>query len=526
MKKIHIILATFVTLFACYSCNEDVPEAGFKDMERQTIYDYIVENDSLYSKFLQILEKGELDKTVSAYNPNGNDYTLFLPTNEAIDLFIAESSLFNSFDDLLNNDDYLAAMARYHVVNRGYLTNDFPFGALDELNLYGQNITIGFEIGTDSSYYKINNEAPLVQGNIEVSNGYIHVISKALTPITFTTTQWLEQTNGYSIFNEAVKQTGLDEILSRVIERDTISLNPVTLFVEPDSVYHRNNIMNFDDLAAAISPNNTEYTSPYNNLYNFVACHILEGSLFLSNFEEQTSNYNTFGNVPVNVNGIDELDLAINRGKQIFDTIISEVGDTTYLNYITFYYDVSNVFTLSGSVHLINQIMLPQNATVANQYFEFFEEPLFNIYRDKGGEYLVQDQSLLSTLSWTGGTSDLLFVKSLDEEEPAWNDDYIMMQGDFTLTYQLPKIVQGEYNVRFRAHANSIDNALVEVFLDGVKIGGLIDLTTGGSSNDPYVNFDLGRVTFLEYKNHEIKVKTLIPGILYWDVIYFEKPSL
>lgn len=526
MKNILIIITTFVLLFTIQSCDEDVPEAGFKDMERQTIYDYIAENDSLYSKFLQILEKGDLDRTVSAYNPNGNDYTLFLPTNEAIDLFISHSSLFNSFDELLNNKSYVSAMARYHVVNRGYLTNDFPFGALDELNLYGQNITIGFEIGADSSYYKINNEAPLVQGNIEVSNGYIHIISKALTPITFTTNQWLEQNNGYSIFNEAVKQTGLNEILSRVIERDTISLNPVTLFVEPDSVYHRNNIMNFNDLVAAISPNNSDYTSEYNNLYNFVACHILEGSLFLSDFEERTSNYNTFGNVPVNVNGIDELDLAINRGKQIFDTIISEQGDTTYLNFLTFYYDVSNVFTLSGSVHLINQIMLPQKATVANQYFEFFEEPLFNIYRDKGGEYLVQDQSLLSTISWIGGTSDLLFVKSLDEEEPAWNDDYIMMQGDFMLIYQLPKIVQGEYDVYFRAHANSINNALVEVFLDGVKIGGLIDLTTGGNNDNPYVNFNLGRVTFLEYATHEIRVKTLIPGILYWDVIYFQKPSL
>jgi uncharacterized surface protein with fasciclin (FAS1) repeats len=509
-------------MFLFQACPVSIPpEAGFEDMERLTVYDYIVENDSLYSKFRQILEKGGIGATMDAYNPNGNDYTLFLPTNAAIDEFISNSGRFSSFDDLLNDKAYVAIMARYHVVNMGIITNDFPFGALPELNLSGQYLTIGFEIGKDSSYYKVNNIAPLTIGNIEVSNGYIHVISKALTPITYSTYEWLEENSQFSIFAEAVKATGFDQVLSRVVVNDSSSLNPVTLFIEPDSVFNRNGIFSFADLAKKISPENNEYTNQFNRLYNFVGCHILEGSIFLSDFEEKTTNYSTFGEVPVNVNG-KGIDLEINKGKENFDTIVSTEFDTTFVDYITFYYDLSNVLTQSGTVHFINQLLTPHEATVADQYFEFNEEPLFNLYRQEGGEYLIEDNNLLSTITWTGGNDELVFVSTDDESERAWNKDYIMMQGDFSISYTLPKIVPGSYTFSIRAHAYSEQNALVEVFFDNVKIGGLIDLTSGGNSNDPYIKIELGTVTLLGYESHVVTVKSLIPGNFYWDVVLFE----
>ncbi len=60
------------TVFAGFTaCDPQTVEAGFEDLLEQTIYDYIVENDSAYSSFLAILEAGEIDKTLSAYNPDG-----------------------------------------------------------------------------------------------------------------------------------------------------------------------------------------------------------------------------------------------------------------------------------------------------------------------------------------------------------------------------------------------------------------------------------------------------------------------
>ncbi|MBN2807450.1 MAG: hypothetical protein JXR22_12405, partial [Prolixibacteraceae bacterium] len=73
MKYFQYLIVIAVVLLGFTSCDPDEPtEANFKDLITETAYDYIVKNDSLYSKFLAILEAGSLDKTMSAYNPNGN----------------------------------------------------------------------------------------------------------------------------------------------------------------------------------------------------------------------------------------------------------------------------------------------------------------------------------------------------------------------------------------------------------------------------------------------------------------------
>ena len=500
------------------SCDKDEKiEAGFEDMINQTVYDYIADNDSLFSKFKQILIAGGLDKTMSAYNPNGTGYTMFLPTNDAIDQFIAKSSKYPTFEALLADKEYVAAMARFHVVNMSIITNDFPFGALPELNLNGQYLTIGFEIGKDSSYYKVNNVAPVSIPNIEVSNGYIHVITQALEPVTYTTYKWLEENPAYSIFLQAVQATGFAETLNRVVLRDTVSLSPVTLLLEPDSIFNKNEIYSFSDLVKRISPNNSDYTDEYNAMHNFVGYHILAGQYFLSDLEEVSTNYTTFGQNPVMING-EGIDLEIHSE----DTLVSFSNDTTIVPYVTFFYDLSNVLTQSGAIHFVNQLVIPTKASIAELNFEFNEEQLFIQYREEGGEFLIEDPSLLTTLTWTGGNDQLVYVKSEDASNTAWSDDYIVMEGDFSVSYTLPSIIQGDYDLSIRAHAYSSENALVEVFFDGVKVGGLVDLTSGGSSTDPYVEVDLGTVSIINYEPHVITVKSLIPGFFNWDVVRFK----
>ena len=152
------------------ACDPQDVEAGFEDLLEQSIYDYIVENDSSYTSFLSILEAGGIDKTLSAYNPDGVGYTCFLPDDAAIDEFIQQSDQFGSLDELLEDKDYVRAFARYHVVNMGIKSDDFPFGALPEYTLSGDILTVSFIIEPDTSYYKINNQAPVSKLNIEVTN--------------------------------------------------------------------------------------------------------------------------------------------------------------------------------------------------------------------------------------------------------------------------------------------------------------------------------------------------------------------
>lgn len=517
MKKILANIGLFTILVGINSCEPVVVEAGFKDMINMTIMDY-VRDSSDFSYFLQVLEAGGIDKTLSAYNPDKLDYTLFLPTNDAIDRFIQGNDNYSSLSELLADKEFVSVFSRYHAVNGGINADDFPFGALADRTLSGDILTVSFVVEPDTSYYKINNQAPVIDPNIEASNGYIHVINEALIPVTLTTYGWLEQNPGFSIFKTAVDETGLDELLDLNTKEEENTGKEFTLLLEHDSVFQKRGINSFDDLARNISPDQNDFKNATNPLYNFVSYHILTEMRFMDNFAEVNTNYGTYSDIPLNINGLG-LDIIINKGKQNFDTIIHQ-GDTTIVNYIGFYYDESNVLTRSGAIHFIDQIMRQVQPSRQIQTFQFFEEPLIRELSEEPGNYLIEEDAELQRITWSG--ADLFYVKSSDENHPAWSQDYLYLDGDFRIAYVTNKIVQGNYEVMLRADAFDGDNALVEILIDGKKFGGLVDLSTGGSSSYPFYQYELGTINFLKYDSHIIEVRSFIPGKFSWDYIRFE----
>jgi len=517
MKKNIYILILIAVVIAFNSCREPERIAGFEDAEQYSIYNYIVANKDKYSDFLAILEVGGIDKTLSAYNPNGNDYTLFLPSNAAIDNFIKTTEGISSVNDILSNPQYAAAFARYHIVNMGVHTQDFPFGAFPEPTLSDDYLTVSFIIEPDTSYYKINNQAAVTFPNIEVSNGYIHLIETALKPITFTSYGWLQGNSGFSIFKGALELTGVKSLVDFNI-KDFENISPVTMFVESDKVFNENGINSVEDLARYISPNDNNYTSISNPLYNYCTYHILTGGRYINDFEGQATNYTTLSEIPLNVNGLGN-DLMINKGKQVFDTIVSGI-DTTIIDYIGFLYDESNITTQSGAIHLIDRIMTQVQPSRAINTYEFWEEPQINEYRTKPGTYLIEDKESLYLVDWEG--ADLLFVEGGDVQNSAWGNDYLEINGDFRISYEIPKIVQGKYKVFLGAERFNSTNALIEVYIDGKKVSGLIDLSQGGSSNNPFQQIELGTIDFKQYETHKVEVIPLIPGRFLWDYIRFE----
>ena len=517
MKKLKYIFGIFLALLMSSCTEEEALEANFEGLIKVTMYDYIKDDDK-FSGFLEILEKGGIDKTLSAFNPHGNGYTLFLPDNNALDKFIDQSQQFSSLDDLLNDEEYVRAFGRYHIINMIAQTNDFPFGAFPQPTLTFDFLTVSFITETDSSYYKINNQASVIRPNIEVANGYIHLIDVALTPVTMTTYQWLEQNSGFSIFKEAVDLTGLQHLIDFNLREET-NRQAVTALLEHDTIYNKQGIYSIDDLKQKISPDNTDYTNPSNPLYNFVGYHFLPGRFFIDNFSDVATNYNTFGEVPVNINGLG-LDIMINRGREVFDTIILP-GDTTIIDFILFNYDASNVVTQSGSIHFIDRVLQQQRPTRSIQNFQFNEEPHLNAFKQEGGgTLLIESPELLNRIDWSGTDLYFMFHGSVGEH-PAWQNDYLFLDGDFTITYTIPRIVQGAYDVQIRADAFDPSNAIVEVYIDGNKIGGIVDLTTGGNANNPFQFLDLGPVEFTSYSEHTVEVRSIVPGRFLWDVVRF-----
>ena len=518
MKKIPVILSLIIVLFAGFSCKDEPVAAGFEDQEQMTIYDYIAANPDQFSDFMKILEKGGVDKTLSAYNPHGVGYSLFLPDNDAVEKFIEESDQFSSLDDLLNDAEYVSVLSRYHAVNMSINSNDFPFGALPAQTLSNDYLTVSFVIETDTSYYKINNQAAVIKPNIELSNGIIHLIGSMLSPITYTTYDWLSQNQGYSIFKAAVDVTGLQGMFDINTKDEVTKPRPFTLLIEHDSIFSRGGIHSLQDLENRISPGNSNYADPSNPLYNYILYHMLTENHFLNDFLGNSTNYTTYSEIPLNING-SGIDILINKGKEVFDTLTFQ-GDTTYIDYVGIFYDFSNVLTQSGVIHFIDQIMTQQKPSRAIQTFAFYEEPLLNEYRKEPDEYLIEDTTSLNTIHWTG--ADLTFVAEGENMNSAWGGDYLIIDGDFTISYTIPKLVQGNYTVLLGADSYNPRNALIQVYVDGKNIGGLIDLVTGGNSDAPFTQIELGSMNFLKYDSHKIEIKSLIPGRFGWDYIRFE----
>jgi uncharacterized surface protein with fasciclin (FAS1) repeats len=498
-----------------YSCKKNSAiDPGFKDMEKFTIYDYLIANEKDFSSFIQILQVGGLDKTLSAYNPNGIDYTLFAPDNKAVDNFIKESGQYATLADLLKDKPYTEALARYHVINKGTTTNEFPFGTFSEPTLSKDYLNVNFDVRPDTTYYKINNQARVIKANIEVSNGYIQVIGTMLKPITLNSYAWLKKNSAYSILTAAIEATGMDKIINVDMKLKDQPLQPFTMLVEPDAIFKKQNINSLADLIKVISPDRTDYTNTGNPLNLFVGYHILTESKFLDDMEGRSTNYNTFADIPMTINGMG-LDIVINRGKEIF---ISATKDTT--DFVGIYYDESNVNTQSGAIHFITQILKPQIPTRSIITDEFWDEWGLSEYRNLYGTFSIDNLALLHNVSWSG--AKLSYVRSNSQPEVSWSNDYMLIQGDFTITYNIPKIIQGKYNVFLQADAYSSQNAVIEVYVDGVKLGGLIDLTKGGSASWPFYQFKVGAIDFKKYAGHAIQVKSLIPGRFMWDYIRFE----
>ena len=145
---------------------------------------------------------------------------------------------------------------------------------------------------------------------------------------------------------------------------------------------------------------------------------------------------------------------------------------------------------------------------------------LSNEYRQKNGSYLIEDPASLYNIKWSG--VDLFFTEKGSESTGAWGNDYLEMTGDFRISYKVPPIVQGRYRVYLGAEAFNTKNALVEVYIDGKKISSIVDLTQGGSANNPFNAKLLGTIDLKKYDSHVVEVVSLIPGRFLWDYVRFE----
>ncbi len=329
------------------SCTENIDESNYAIATEQTVTDFLSSNEDL-SEIKSIFDRvrlGDSDQAssiTSVLSARGN-YTVFAPTNEAIDTYVASLGV-ASLDELSYEQAQL--IANSCIIDNGeqsaYETADFPTpGTFALSNLNDRLLTCELDTVGSESYYLINGEARVVSEDNEVSNGMVHIVSTVIAPSSDLLPEMIAAADNLKIMSYLLTQTHVcdslleerdaeyeetnhDETLN-LASGETLSMPDhrylgYTGFVEPDDVYEREwgislqtdaegNVTNWDEVMAVIRERCAEIystgddatttaaaaddlTNPDNAVNRFVAYHFIKGRRGSDRLVRHCNEYN------------------------------------------------------------------------------------------------------------------------------------------------------------------------------------------------------------------------------------------
>ena len=345
MKRILHILAIALSILAC---TDEIDKSNRYTFTGETMADFLLNRSEDYSNFIKILEKANMFGLLSTWG----QYTLFLPTNEAVERYLAEQdSLYWATSDdnvpyetgitspLLEDlsDSMATVIARTHLVEARYPMAEMSEGTLHRRNFNHRSLGVSYKVVDERFYIMINNRSPIIGGDNEVENGIVHIIGKAINHTSRDVPGLIDEYRYFSLFSAALKETGFQDSL--MLDRDVnyvpidynamgFDLSPrlvmatkffkYTGFVEPDEVFNAKGIYTLDDLKAFAekwygTEEKGNYKNPKNALYKFVSYHFVERELAYNDIIFHDIKYTTrysgsFNSEKLMVPGFDRYD--------------------------------------------------------------------------------------------------------------------------------------------------------------------------------------------------------------------------
>lgn len=320
MKKTTLFIVMLISGFIAVqlpACKKfDIRENTTEDVN---IVGYLDKRPDSFSLFRQILERTGTAAFLNAYG----SYTCFAPTNAGVKTYLQKIGAATVEAADIN---ILKDMVRLHLLEDTVYSGSFTDGKLPVITMYGQFLVTAVSFEQGVSNYIVNRQATVLQSNLRVGNGIIHVIDNVLIPATKTIAQQLEEKAEYSVFVQALKETGFFAKLNTV-DPDT-SKRWLSVFAESNKALADSGITNYAALKAKYSQTGNPALSN-DSLNMYVAYHISAGIKFLGDIitvpthatflpQEVISIKLIDQNVVVNedeFNGVLEKGVVINRPK-------------------------------------------------------------------------------------------------------------------------------------------------------------------------------------------------------------------
>lgn len=461
-KLITWIGGLCVFMLLLNACNDSLDDTTFFTTDEMTIIGTLESNPEKFSLYVEILKKAEYYNALKSY---GN-YTCFAPTNEAVLNYIQENFNASSVDELTSEEDikWLQTLVKFHTMPSGKLTSSFIEGRLPDTTFTGDYLTTSFLKGGGIANVEINREVGLDQYDIRTNNGVIHAIDGVLSPFVDAVPATMEKAGKHTIFVEAMKQTGYYEVFSEVYN-EFGSKNNFTILAESDEVYAQEGINSFEDLVARISPDDSNFTDPNNDLNRYVGYHATKNFLYTSDFPEDN-----FINTVLPRNAIKSFktdkELRLNE---------TETGtDDTWTSIIT---AESNYPSKNGVYHTVDKlftIFVPKPKHVIYDFIS--DQPEYQ------SKLIRSHQKVLSTawerIRWFPEKE----VRYLQQSKNSNIGHTVLdIAGVAWFEFDTPVLPKGKYEMLVMGNGGNNARAKFQIYWDGEPIGAVYDMTTRAS---------------------------------------------
>ncbi|BDD12431.1 hypothetical protein FUAX_48630 (plasmid) [Fulvitalea axinellae] len=477
MKNINLrFILLLLPLWVLQACDDDATEQ-FMTSETMTLVEFISANPDQYSEFGKLMDISGL---YGMLNATGT-FTGFLPDNEAVAEFL-EGKDINSLEK-----EYVRLVVATHFLTGEYPTDIMKPGIFEDSTFAGNLATVDFRDGGVNNLL-IDKSATITERDIVCSNGVAHTIDKVLTPITKSVSKKIEESEGYSIFYNAMVLTGWTEKLNMFYNDEGRRLR-FTALVESDEFYESQGIGSVEELATLVgSADDGDYTSPDNALNRYIGYHFINEQYYSS--EIRTGMYSTVNNQFMSINADHEFQI---------NPVFNEFGEFESANGFVSS-EKMNIQAKNGVIHEVVdflKVMEPKPVTVVDK---ILDQPELEKYKSRNN----QDRNFYTkdVARWTG--------------EGGWTQAYWHSQGScdggngflvfskFTgkFTYETVPLIKGTYEITLTGQTWSGTGAYLTT-VDGEE-GNIVDPRGGNSS--------LGKFTFEENGVHKITFEDFRPG--------------
>ena len=456
---------------------------------------YLEAHSDTYSTLLEVLQITGIEPVLNAYG----HFTFFAPDNNAFTAFIAASgySSIGEFDV-----SYLTTLVKYHLINKEIETSYLPNGVLADTTWSGDNLVFDFGEGGLSNVL-INGKSRITERDIRVANGFINRIDQVIDPVFLSVFDQLEKLGNYSIFAQALTQTGFADTLKRIyvpLGEDITVKTRYTLFCESDEVFQQSGIGNFEQLKNTYSDSDNLF-DPANGLHKFMGYHCLPELYYLNQLD--SFNYATLAeNKLLNVKPAGEIWLNFPRIRVLREN--------------------SNISAKNGVIHAIDNVMEVGEPSPAYFEFDLTSYPGLEL----GKTYATDDLKEIGSIR--SEKTGLWYRMSVLDEDSSYLETTTTSIG-WTVEFTLPPMVPGKYKVTLHWVSDQDRTESVQTFWDGDMLGPAFSMRQQKRPPmvppewlyDFRVAMDLGTVILDETRSHKIKFFALSEGLGEFDYLSF-----